>query len=77
MDTKLTGKQLAFDIIEIATRHHIISEILAERLFEDHDASAILALDRDLIIEGAVEEFRKTFAASLSSVIENLDEEED
>jgi hypothetical protein len=76
MDVKTLGEQLAFDIVEIATRHHIISEILAERLFEDLTEMQVLALDKELIIEGAVEEFRKTFSASLAEVLENIEDED-
>jgi hypothetical protein len=77
MDTKHIGEQLAFDIVEIATRHHIISEILAERLFEDFDSSEILALDKEQIIEGAIAEFRKTFIKELDRVLENCAEDEE
>jgi len=77
MDTKNLGSQLAFDVIEIATRHHIISEIIAERLFEDLDAAGILALDKELIIEGALAEFRETFVKELDEVLENCAEDEE
>jgi hypothetical protein len=76
MDTKNLGEQLAFDIIETATRHHIISEILAERLFEDLTAANILALDKELLIQGAVEEFTKTFIQELDEVLENCADED-
>jgi hypothetical protein len=75
MDTKQLGEQLAFDIVEIATRHHIISEILAERLYEDFEPSQILALDKEQIIEGALAEFRETFIKELDEVLENAKEQ--
>ena len=77
MDTKNLGSQLAHDVIEIATRHHIISEIIAERLFEDFDAAGILALDKEQIIEGALAEFRETFVKELNEVLENCAEDEE
>jgi len=76
MDVKTLGEQLAFDVVEVATRHHIISEILAERLFEDLTAEDILALDKELLIQGAVEEFKKTFIKELDEVLENCADEE-
>jgi hypothetical protein len=76
MDTKNLGSQLAFDVVEIATRHHIISEVIAERLFEDLTAEDILALDKELLIQGAVEEFKKTFIKELDEVLENCADEE-
>lgn len=76
MDVKTLGEQLAFDIVEIATRHHIISEVIAERLFEDLTAEDILALDKELLIQGAVEEFKKTFIKELDEVLENCADEE-
>jgi hypothetical protein len=76
MDVKTLGEQLAFDIVEIATRHHILSEVIAERLLEDLTEMQVLALDKELIIEGAVEEFRKTFAASFAEVLENIEDED-
>jgi hypothetical protein len=75
MDVKTLGEQLAFDVVEVATRHHIISEILAERLFEDLTAEDILALDKELLIQGAVEEFKKTFIKELDEVLENCADE--
>lgn len=76
MDTKHVGVQLAHDVITIATRHHIISEIIAERLYEDFDAAQILALDKNEIIEGALKEFREVFVAELEEVLENAADEE-
>ena len=80
MDAKFMGEQLAEDILEIVTRHHIISEVIEERMFEELGKSKnVLKLesDKDLIIESAVEEFRKAFIKELDEVFENCKDMDD
>ena len=80
MDAKFMGEQLAEDILEIVTRHHIISEVIQERMFEELGKSKdVLKFesDKDLIIESAVEEFRKVFIKGLNEVFENCKDMDD
>ena len=80
MDAKNMGEQLAIDVIEIVERHHIVSEVISERMFEVFEkAKKVLELesDKDAIVESAVAEFRSTFAEALDRVFEDCKDMDD
>lgn len=73
LDTKVLGEQLGLDVIEIATRHNSMKETLSERLYEvlsEPQNILKLEVDKGLLIEGALAEFRETFTQALEDIFQ-------
>lgn len=72
MNDKQLGEQLAYDIIVIAQNHNVINEELWNRIYDVHggDKDKLTNIDKRLVLEGAVEEFRNFFAEELDKAFD-------
>jgi len=79
MDDKKLGEQLAYDLFVIVENHHFVNQEIWDRVYDVHGGKkdTISAIDKRAVLEGAVAEFRKTFAEELDRAfdynLENLD----